>query len=1451
MKSEENSAKFPFHYIRFNEIEEKDGKIEKIEEMPFIQQVKHVLGSDMQDPSVFGCKISNCHTHAGSKIHFNDFIEAELLFHNSYYNHHFAQLTLQYINRLLENEYKSVNEIVLVGYENYSELFLQELNRLLKDALKLEGKKRKCRYCVYETISECNPDGSRVNKSRIREGNKEISKGNIKKTLHLFIVSINTSLSTMDKMMAGYWKHIERNGEKYAREGLIHECMCLITLGNTEENMEDNSGESGQGNGEDTNKNSNEKINNYWTYKEEEECFPNGRLKPEPGLFEYVRKDVINFVLFKGDWENAKQCKRCFPDKGDEPKTILSESPMFGVNRGSVVPMLKIGKNDYLKPINPDLDQRSKQNLKRIWRLSNCLYYRHVLRGENHFQYYFDTEKFLAENREDIKENFLEIIKPKFYPKSEETIFDFIVAPRHRTNAGWVHLVNESVFRGAARVMYFDVDKEYRSNIKAKYSDLTSALENIQVSEQDFKIRFHFVDDSIHSGANFLRAKNLVSSLTTGIKDRDRLSLFESAILLINRLSLDTKRFYVETGNVNSYVDVNISPMRRHDDACTLCKLIYDYHMIKNECATNEMANVCKNVIKAHEGVDASRLFCNKAENVSIRDESNEIEKRYVFLISHILNERICNKFSFCLGTGKEIDPLVPINGEEGYEEIEHILEIIYYNGNGVLDKCTRGSKKLKILGQEYDEYKWKVAFIKAISRPFFIYHIRQRQAAFSFCLRELDATLSSSDIENRNSDLMKTLVKALSDMNANYLIRKEILEKLIKYVNSGNDKFSEVDLMHYLKRTITLSRDFTKSLLLEYILLFNSEEAFFDERKQTVEKAKLKKMLGRFIEREEGQNSNLTIYGKLYFENNTILKDMLSKENNLNKLIFFTGKENRDVVNELYFISNFVELWNLNSSKNVINSKEIFEAYKRLQDQIKRFAGASENNRTDFSGELNTMFDKVSEKEGGNIPRLRALFFVQDQKESTQNNENAMSIGDNVEQDFIAKKQAPLFRFFTLAGDPASSKEALVCKYDGISTSQGFFYDGNIAELDRAVDRNVSSSIFFIRDELSNEDNAEALVIRFGTKSNSLETHKEGGNDKEQSEEAENADQSIYVQIWGFDKHSLEHWFSLKLLLTLREDIVALIEKVNLNQLIESRKVAMQKAALSISKASTHSQAEKYFAEMPIIQGVSGEVCDSESNTGKNIVTTILSEARNKAGDRSLQVNGDDVDTIVEYAVNTWSQHEVYDYVMQIPVSDLSYRWIMYDKYYQLLADEFISSLYRKRVKREECFSSCEGKLNLENSLVRILGMRERKVVLTTHVNSSLVQCQIEFKIEDDCKIGHRYRSESGIDVYIFIILLVAMNVCEHENDPKLEVCVSDKKLVFKNSISDLHKTLNRKKYWHIPPWLFPKSDQHISLWTLSHLYRKEGYWVDARFSVDEANEKFISEFEFKGEKQ
>ena len=59
---------FPFQYINL------PCKDPKKSNLPIIEQIKEALGGDIQKENKFGCTIHDCHTHAGSKIHFFNFI---------------------------------------------------------------------------------------------------------------------------------------------------------------------------------------------------------------------------------------------------------------------------------------------------------------------------------------------------------------------------------------------------------------------------------------------------------------------------------------------------------------------------------------------------------------------------------------------------------------------------------------------------------------------------------------------------------------------------------------------------------------------------------------------------------------------------------------------------------------------------------------------------------------------------------------------------------------------------------------------------------------------------------------------------------------------------------------------------------------------------------------------------------------------------------------------------------------------------------------------------------------------------------------------------------------------------------------------------------------------------------------------------------------------------------
>lgn len=1422
-KERSELAIFPFDLIKFPT--EKFDNAGTVEKEPFIEKVEKVLGNNVQDPTNFGCKINNCHTHAGSKIHFESFIEAELLFHNSYYNERFASLAKNFVSNELKIE--NIKNILLIGYENYSELFLVTLKNKIIEL----GKQ--CDYCVYMTES-CINNGNRYDRQVINRLGKCNSKiiidggsdgGNIEfnkdeTTLCLFIVPINTTLSTMDKMVAKFRKVVFDNAvQRQGDRGLIQEAyLCLITLYDKNEFFD----------------------------LSKDKLVLNAKDK-----FETIsNKPVRNFVLFEHKHSPATKCVCCFPNNNQ----YIKETPMFGVNRGSVVPMLKFGKEKYLVPIDTndtmggDASKKIKEkeydaikNLSRVWKLSEYMQYSHIFRGGNHFQFYFHTAKYLGDIAYEIEDekkrnelrDWLDSLKGKYdYKKNDDSsntskdiqIFDYLIAPRHPTNAQFVYLVNKYVFCGSARIIFFEADKEYRSNLLAKYSDFIAAISNIRNSGIKYEVRFHYIDDVINSGATFLNAKNLISSL---IKEADMtdegVKLFYSAILLINRISVDRRNFYIPNniGDVNSaygfhyFINVKISPMRSHEDACTLCKLCMDYEKIRQTCATNFLAHICSDMIDRHK---LNYYSEKKGSGYSSR------EKRFLFLITHLLNERLANILALKNETSvdTEMDEKGIRSVLANYYEFSKIKKLSsedFFGENS--DKCDR------IVAD--DDFIWKIAFIKAISRPFFTYHIRWCQASFAFCLKKLNDIIDTqrkkakkklTNKEIRTSVLVQTLVKGLSDMNANYIIRQinlstlieiadwyyALKDKVAKWLSNGEERqylekrlFNQNSLLHYIKKDLVLSRDTTKSLLLEYILLTGKEDVFFGTENQSLnteaeDDTHESYGVENFISEENGKYS-LSFTGVLYLENNLILRKALKDD--IDKL-----DKNPEKSLKFYFFENFENVLRLNLDKNfngVLNT-DFFEAYKAVTTSLLVFENAKSSEREDFSAKLNNLLEKLGASE------MKTLAFLHDTNEENK-----------------------LFQFFTVAGKPSESGTEFGCAFDGtLKTSQAFFHDDNLENIRKAIGgeavikkkkEDVNNDIFFIDDVLAN--NKKSLVIRFGLglkdDYEGIEVlrcgDKQGENGKDdgvtdEQKNTQNAirevnlndlgnkpDNSIYFQIWGFNRKNQLHWFALKLFLTFRDDFVRLIQKVNLQELIEERKAGIQRAALAINKAATHGGSDKYV-NFNVLQAVSLSDIDE---------VTFLKQYKT-----SMCVSNG--------GINTFS----------------------YDRYLQLLADEHISSLYRKIVKNEDYYflnsdftaDKVERKLRsvFSESLKNATSQKDNKKVTK---NSFTYTMQVPVNLPREIKICHvkfNFKQSSDSSHYIcpewfengrygiiWLTILMTANFAEHaysKGNDKLDVTVYTDRIEYRNSVVNCDEN-ELNKSMHIPPWVF-KDNQHLTIWTM-----------------------------------
>ncbi|MEP6805712.1 MAG: hypothetical protein ABI892_14385 [Flavobacterium sp.] len=103
---------------------------------------------------ITGYKITNSHFELGSNLHMSDYYYTKRLFYNSFYTNRFAFLIARYVILQFEKLIDDINKIpspglkektiTLLGYENYSELLVSNVRKMLNDYLKLRGLEQVC-----------------------------------------------------------------------------------------------------------------------------------------------------------------------------------------------------------------------------------------------------------------------------------------------------------------------------------------------------------------------------------------------------------------------------------------------------------------------------------------------------------------------------------------------------------------------------------------------------------------------------------------------------------------------------------------------------------------------------------------------------------------------------------------------------------------------------------------------------------------------------------------------------------------------------------------------------------------------------------------------------------------------------------------------------------------------------------------------------------------------------------------------------------------------------------------------------------------------------------------------------------------------------------------------------------------------------------------------------------
>lgn len=820
--------------------------------MLFKDIVGNILNSNICNMPT-GCKIEDTHVRLGSKVHLNEFYQAELLFQNNYFTTRFAYLVAEDIS----NKMQGYNNIVLVGYETYSEMLIYEIKDLLSRKYHLE-----VNYIIYEQKG-----GERF---RYYEKLKKRNTYN-----GIYIVPINSTLTTHNKMQASLTLFNDKNEIKFVTIG-NYAILLLCPSGNKSSFKEN-------------------EIQFEYGWEEIDDTQVTSNLVDGKKVRYFFRQDIT--------WYDAIKCKYCFPDK----KNYIQERPLIETNKASIIPMQKLELIENSNTQYPQTD--NAENSQRVNDLSHFLVYYHLERNGNHFNYYFQMGKFFSDNRDKIA-SWLQKCEIIRQDENNYIIFDIIVAPQHYSNNGFVKEVNKCVFHNASLVLDVEVNKEFRSNVKAKYSSLLLLYNNLNKCNRKAKLCFHFVDDTIISGTTFYRAKSLIRSIfPEKLEGCVKVSVFESVFLMLNRSSPYSKLNY-NLNNYFAYVDLKISSIRIQEDACVLCNIVKEAKKMEIISATTSMSKYWKLREEHH------KCYNTKNAPAVAFSEKNRERGRRRMLCAHNANIVLNGK----------------VTGRNNPNEVKDCII-----NNLLLNQST----DVKI------RFEWMLSYLKVLSRPFFSFSVVIRKAIFEILLILLDFMLGNNKLKKTYPEmknifnvidelneqrefsllyiLLFTLIKRLADLGATFIIRKENIEKIITYYNKikagdTNQQF----LLEYracIKKLTSTSGDEIRGTWLEYLLINKCE--YEDHSK----KGSLKKDIDKFYCSIYMENISVfrDAITDLTKDQHIILKDKIEKQDTITLKDIEVSDSYKKVISN-YYLKNFRKIYDWNFNENETQENNILD---------------------------------------------------------------------------------------------------------------------------------------------------------------------------------------------------------------------------------------------------------------------------------------------------------------------------------------------------------------------------------------------------------------------------------------------------------------------------------------------------------------------------------------------
>ncbi len=807
-QSENEMALFPFDVI-LCESEQSDMTL-------FEHYISEVAQHSLTDIDEAGYWLHDIHMRLGNKVHLQEFYEISILFRKPRIA---RKIALLLIRKMIKDGLQIQDNFLFYGYASYSREILTALTEIVRACQRGDGESLQyfVGFAVYQNDIMVQKTLTHISSKVKMYFSEEIPGDTQVKVIQ--VVPIISTLTTFKKMWDMFAGHYQENMEK------VHlvKNYTLFWVRDLQKQGREN---------EPT-----DLEREYWNRIGGNRTIETSLISPHPQFF--CHKNI--------QWYDPLKCKQCYSEN------VLDESVLVETDVTSTVPsqqlevnLQKKGKRDGRKQIINEI---------RLVNMKDCIFYGHICRDGNHFQYYVDTTNYFHRQKEAIA-HWLEKLQEQTKP--EPDTLHIIVSPQHHTNVEFGHYVNNYYFNGKADFIVIDATKEYRSNIIAKYADVKAAI--FAAAERKIKIQFTYVDDTIITGSTYRRVNNLLHSLVP--KKIQKPIQFGRVFVLVNRMSYYSKMDYVQDveSDFYAFADMDISSVRNFGDSCAMCTLQKNAKLFFKRSSTTAISRYWEKKQHDYKAVTFDKYpqlggFRQKMQEGYLRALCSHYAKGHL-AISENYGEsisEIISLFSDVIEVGQrkiKANLAEPLETEEniGYFESENLSPIYCC----VFKRDVLAAVK---------------AYLKVLCRPFFSYGKIYRQAILDFllllsqsflapgfdekllCEKENLSSLKSymNDIglrkkmaelcrflkaelkmgKERRDFIREYLLEGLTDLRSNYIIRKFVIyqyKALLEEEEADYHEYYEYEKM--VHRLINSSADETKSLWIEYLLITGKENA-------------------------------------------------------------------------------------------------------------------------------------------------------------------------------------------------------------------------------------------------------------------------------------------------------------------------------------------------------------------------------------------------------------------------------------------------------------------------------------------------------------------------------------------------------------------------------------------------------------------------------------------------